>query len=60
MDNDETMLHVHYLAVISIAFALFFSFIIMVYAIRNNRLKQLNSWQFPMLLALLFDATLAI
>lgn len=60
MTNEEAMLYIHYLAILSIALALFFSFVIMVYAIRSKRLKEFNSWQFPMLLALLFDAVMAI
>ena len=57
---DNRILNIHYLAVMFTGLAMFCSFIIMIHAVHNLKLRSFNTWQFPMLLALFFDGAVSI
>ncbi len=54
------ILYIHYFTLISIVFALFFSFFVMIHAVKNSKLQYYNTWQFPMLLALFLDGIMTL
>ena len=46
----------YYLTVIFIGLALISSFIIIIHCVRDSNIHVFNTWQFPMLLAILTEA----
>lgn len=50
----------YYLTVASIGFALILSFIIILHCVKDSNIHLVNTWQFPMLLALFFDAVIVL
>jgi hypothetical protein len=54
------ILYVHYFTLLFIVLALFLSFIVMIYSVKNSKLQYFNTWQFPMLLALFLDGIITI
>ncbi len=54
------ILYVHYFILLFIALALFLSFFVMIHSVKNSKLQYFNTWQFPMLLALLLDGFISI
>jgi hypothetical protein len=54
------ILYIHYLTLLFIVLALFFSLIVMVYAVKHSKLQFFSTWQFPMLLALFLDGIVSL
>lgn len=54
------ILYIHYLTLLFIVLALFFSFIVMIYSVKHSKLQYFNTWQFPMLLALFLDGIISL
>jgi hypothetical protein len=54
------ILYIHYLTLLFIVLALFFSLIVMIYAVKNSNLQFFSTWQFPMLLALFLDGIVSL
>ena len=50
----------YYLTVIFIGLALISSFIIIIHCVKDSNIHVFNTWQFPMLLALFFDAVIVL
>ena len=51
----EQIIYIHYVTLVLIFLAALCSFFIMTFSIGNSFIKYYNTWQFPMLLALLLD-----
>jgi hypothetical protein len=51
--------YIHYLSVIFIGLAMVLSFIVLIHAVKNSKMKNFSTWQFPMLLALFFDGVIS-
>ena len=56
----DMILNIHFFSVICIGLSMVLSFIVLIYAVQNSKLKSFSTWQFPMLLALFFDGILSV
>lgn len=56
----DPLMYFYYLTVIFIGLALISSLIIVVHCVRDSNVHVFNTWQFPMLLALFFDAIVVL
>lgn len=54
------IIYVQYFTLFFITMALFLSFFIMIHSVKNSKLQYFNTWQFPMLLALLLDGIISL
>jgi len=57
---NDFLMNMYYLSVVFIGLALISSLIIMLNCVQDSNLHNFNSWQFPMLLALFFDACIVL
>lgn len=56
----DPMMNLYYLTILFIGLALVTSFIIVIHCVRHSNIHVFNTWQFPMLLALFFDAVVVL
>jgi uncharacterized membrane protein YqjE len=56
----DPVMNLYYLTVLFIGFALISSFVIVIHCVRDSNVHVFNTWQFPMLLALFFDAVVVL